>query len=161
MARDALLRALKVPQVPGRPCIRWFCCRSSGLPSGASPHCYFGGDSLLGALSVVARRVRKLIRGFRQPCEGARVVSALLLSSSGGPRACSLRVTEAYQRRGLGEAITRALMARARELGFKRLILDTTTEQAPAQGSTTNSASARRAAGPPATSKSSSTNGSS
>ncbi len=25
-------------------------------------------------------------------------------------------------------------MARARELGFKRLILDTTTEQAPAQG---------------------------
>jgi len=44
-----------------------------------------------------------------------------------------LRVTEAYQRRGLGEAITRALMARARELGFKRLILDTTTEQAPAQ----------------------------
>ena len=85
MARDALLRALKVPQVPGRPCIRWFCCRSSGLPSGASPHCYFGGDSLLGALSVVARRVRKLIRGFRQPCEGARVVSALLLSSSGGP----------------------------------------------------------------------------
>jgi len=30
MARDALLRAPKVPQVPGRPCIQWFCCRSSG-----------------------------------------------------------------------------------------------------------------------------------
>ena len=56
MARDALLRALKVPQVPGRPCIRWFCCRSSGLPSGVPPDFYFGGDSRLGASSGVAYR---------------------------------------------------------------------------------------------------------
>jgi len=62
MARDALLRALKVPLVPGRPCIRWFCCRSSGLLSGASPDCYFGGDSLLGALAVVAYRAPMALR---------------------------------------------------------------------------------------------------
>lgn len=44
-----------------------------------------------------------------------------------------LRVAAGHQRRGFGEAITRALIIRARELGFKRLVLDTTTQQAPAQ----------------------------
>lgn len=44
-----------------------------------------------------------------------------------------LRIAEEHQRRGFGEAITRALIARARELGFRRLVLDTTTRQAPAQ----------------------------
>jgi ribosomal protein S18 acetylase RimI-like enzyme len=44
-----------------------------------------------------------------------------------------LRVARDYQRRGIGEAITRALIAKAHELGFRRLILDTTRQQALAQ----------------------------
>jgi ribosomal protein S18 acetylase RimI-like enzyme len=44
-----------------------------------------------------------------------------------------LRVAPRHQRRGLGEAITRALIARAQQLRFERLVLDTTTRQAPAR----------------------------
>jgi GNAT superfamily N-acetyltransferase len=44
-----------------------------------------------------------------------------------------MRVHPARQRRGYGSAILRALEARARELGYTRLCLDTTTRQAAAQ----------------------------
>lgn len=44
-----------------------------------------------------------------------------------------VRVAQSLQRQGLGEAISRALLERASELGFKRVILDTTTLQTPAR----------------------------
>lgn len=44
-----------------------------------------------------------------------------------------LRVAEALQGQGFGEAMARAVEQRARELGFKRLIADTTVKQRPAQ----------------------------
>jgi GNAT superfamily N-acetyltransferase len=44
-----------------------------------------------------------------------------------------MRVHPAWQRRGYGSAILAALEARARELGYERLCLDTTTRQPAAQ----------------------------
>ena len=44
-----------------------------------------------------------------------------------------VRVAHPFQRRGIGEAISKALLERAEELGFRRVILDTTTRQVPAQ----------------------------
>jgi pimeloyl-ACP methyl ester carboxylesterase/GNAT superfamily N-acetyltransferase len=44
-----------------------------------------------------------------------------------------VRVAHPFQGRGIGEAISRALLDRAEELGFRRVILDTTTRQVPAQ----------------------------
>jgi ribosomal protein S18 acetylase RimI-like enzyme len=44
-----------------------------------------------------------------------------------------MRVDIRFQRRGFGRAVLRALETRARELGYRRLHLDTTTRQAPAQ----------------------------
>jgi ribosomal protein S18 acetylase RimI-like enzyme len=44
-----------------------------------------------------------------------------------------MRVDIRFQRQGFGRAVLRALEVRARELGYRRLHLDTTTRQAPAQ----------------------------
>jgi GNAT superfamily N-acetyltransferase len=44
-----------------------------------------------------------------------------------------LRVAQELQGRGIGEALARALDARARELGYRRLRLDTSEKQLPAQ----------------------------
>jgi ribosomal protein S18 acetylase RimI-like enzyme len=44
-----------------------------------------------------------------------------------------MRVDARFQRRGLGRAVLRRLEARARELGYRRLRLDTTVRQVPAQ----------------------------
>jgi ribosomal protein S18 acetylase RimI-like enzyme len=44
-----------------------------------------------------------------------------------------VRVAESAQGEGIGEMISRALLERARQLGFSRVILDTTALQGPAQ----------------------------
>jgi len=44
-----------------------------------------------------------------------------------------LRVRRDYQRKGLGETMMRKLVTRARELGYKELILDTIAENRPAR----------------------------
>jgi ribosomal protein S18 acetylase RimI-like enzyme len=44
-----------------------------------------------------------------------------------------VRVARPFQGRGIGEAISRALLERAQELGFQRVVLETTTRQRPAQ----------------------------
>lgn len=44
-----------------------------------------------------------------------------------------LRVAKGFQRRGLGEVVARALIARAREVGLNKVVLDTTTRQPQAQ----------------------------
>ena len=44
-----------------------------------------------------------------------------------------IRVDPAYRRRGLGEAILRGLQARARELGYGKLVLDTAADAEAAQ----------------------------
>ena len=44
-----------------------------------------------------------------------------------------MRVHPDYQRRGCGQTILTNLETRARELGYKKLCLDTTTKQLPAQ----------------------------
>jgi GNAT superfamily N-acetyltransferase len=44
-----------------------------------------------------------------------------------------VRVAEEFQRRGIGEWISRTLLSRAHELGYTRVVLDTTTQQVPAQ----------------------------
>jgi GNAT superfamily N-acetyltransferase len=44
-----------------------------------------------------------------------------------------MRVALEHQRRGMGERILETLIARARELGYRRLVLDTSPKQIPAQ----------------------------
>jgi GNAT superfamily N-acetyltransferase len=44
-----------------------------------------------------------------------------------------MRVRPDFQRRGIGTAILQRLVDRARELGYRSLILDTTAHQVPAQ----------------------------
>ncbi len=44
-----------------------------------------------------------------------------------------LRVTRTYQGKGIGKTILDELIRRAKELGYQKLIIDTTTKQIPAQ----------------------------
>jgi GNAT superfamily N-acetyltransferase len=76
-----------------------------------------GGEFLVGVLDgdLIAmgalRRVSKTVGQIKRMCVHAR-----------------------FQRQGFGRALLAALEARARELGYRTLHLDTTTKQAPAQG---------------------------
>jgi GNAT superfamily N-acetyltransferase len=66
---------------------------------------------------------------------GGRIIAmgATRMQSPNSAEIKRMRVAPEYQRAGLGQQILEALERRARELGFERLILDTTVEQAGAQ----------------------------